>query len=172
MNEQKQIKLEELKKAQRQHPDSEATHALQSAYARQQNEIVAARRAAESLAQDAEDRAQEKRLRIVDYRDQVEIVSGPYPDLATRYNIWDALRRRGEISVAIAEPVVKDGEHVMDVVGEVRPARILDARQGAHWSDQPHGESGWYVIYTVELPEDLRELRVMGEAVKYQEVMS
>lgn len=34
---------------------------------------------------------------------------------------------------------------------------------GAHWSDQPHGRSGWWVTYEVEVPASLRGERLKGE---------
>lgn len=34
---------------------------------------------------------------------------------------------------------------------------------GAHWSDQPHGRSGWWVTYKVTVPKSLRGLQLYGE---------
>lgn len=48
--------------------------------------------------------------------------------------------------------------------GPVYPVEITASRAGSYWSDQPHGRSGRYIIYTVRLPESLRAVKSFAAA--------
>ena len=159
----KEITAEEVRAAQRNAPDAPETRELQRAYAQQRNEVRRREKAEEYLTQQEADREMERQLATVDYRETVEISAGPYSDFATEYNIYRALERTGQIEVHEALAVVEAGEHHHDLVGDTHTAEIVSARKGAHWSDQPHGRSGWFVIYTVRLPEMLRTRRIFDK---------
>lgn len=150
------ITIEDVKNAQRINPNSEDTKEMQRAYEAQRNEDLREQRAEEQRAEaeelEAENSKMFERMSKVSRRETIEISSGPHSDFSND-NFARAMKRRGKIALNVGIPEVYDDEFFGYGPGELFLGKILDAREGAYYSDPARGISGWYVIYTVSIPK-------------------
>lgn len=154
------ITIDQVRTAQRNAPNAEETKQLQKDYEAQRRAARAEKQAARNREQHAEDTRIAREAETCAARD-TEDVAGVYHDFATRGNCHEALtykrvRVRGRIALVSGGELVgwTNDNKTYEVV-------VVDARMGAHWSDQPSGRSGWHVIHTVRLPEELRTVKMI-----------
>lgn len=157
------ITIEQVRTAQRNAPNAEATKQIQKDYEAQRRAERAEKQAARNRQQHAEDVALARKVETCAARDTAE-VAGTYHDFATSGSYQHALgykrvRVRGRIAI------VDGGEHLgWTNANETYEVEVVEARVGAHWSNQPAGLSGYYVIHTVRLPEELRTVKMIDLA--------
>lgn len=154
------ITIDQVRDAQRNAPNAPETKQLQKDYEAQRRAARAEKQAARNREQHEENTRIARRLETCAAR-ETEEVAGIYHDFAIRGNYEQALRYKA-VRVRGRIALVSGGEHIGwandDKTYEVK---VVASRMGAHWSDQPSGRSGWHVIHTVQLPEELRTVKMI-----------
>lgn len=155
------ITIDEVRDAQRNAPTAPETKQLQKDYEAQRRAARAEKQAARNRERRAEDTRLARQHENCAARDTEE-VAAVFHDFVATTGSWSHALEYKRVSVRGRIALVSDGE----LVGwtnddKTCTADVISARRGAHWSNQPAGLSGYWVIFTVRLPEELRAVRMI-----------
>jgi hypothetical protein len=151
------ITIDQVREAQRAAPGALETKELQRNYEAQRRAARAEKQAARNREQHEEDIRLARQYETCPAR-ETEEVAAVYHDFATKGG-WSHALEFKSVNVRGRIAIVSGGELVgWTNDNKIHTAEVLSTRLGAHWSNQPAGLSGYYVIFKIRLPDELRDV--------------